>query len=180
MHKSVTDGIISGFDRSSPAYRMHFNQSNAAIYGGSSGGGFFRKDDGRYIGMLTRGIGNSVALYIPAREIKTWLDDNNVSFIHAKHKPIRALKILLAEPKEEPRYTVQPEPKPKPEPEIIITKPKRPRKEAIPEPIEAMPTEKPTRPRRPMRRPMRRPINILQILDEAHNAPEIIAYPPNH
>jgi S1-C subfamily serine protease len=69
---SLTDGIISRTGR------VHegkvFDQSNATAFPGSSGGGIFSQD-GRYVGMITRGAGETFNLYIPGRRMREWLTE---------------------------------------------------------------------------------------------------------
>jgi S1-C subfamily serine protease len=59
-----------------------FDQTDATIHPGSSGGGIFLKD-GRYIGMLLRGWsdGDNFNFYAPIRRIREWARDAGVEWL---------------------------------------------------------------------------------------------------
>jgi hypothetical protein len=73
---SCTDGVLSQVGR---VYEAHvYDQSSCAGFPGSSGGGIFLKSDGRYVGMLVRGAGETFNLMVPVRRMKDWATSNKV------------------------------------------------------------------------------------------------------
>lgn len=73
---SCTDGVLSQVGR---VYEAHvYDQSSCAGFPGSSGGGIFLKSDGRYVGMLVRGAGETFNLMVPVRRMKDWASKNKV------------------------------------------------------------------------------------------------------
>ncbi|OGJ55000.1 hypothetical protein A2880_02110 [Candidatus Peribacteria bacterium RIFCSPHIGHO2_01_FULL_49_38] len=69
---SVTDGVVSQTGRIFTwSNGKVYDQTSAPSFPGSSGGGIFL-EDGRYIGMLVRGAGESFGLYVPVRRIRSW------------------------------------------------------------------------------------------------------------
>jgi hypothetical protein len=73
---SCTDGVMSQIGR---VYEGHvYDQSSCAGFPGSSGGGIFLKSDGRYVGMLVRGAGETFNLMVPVRRMRDWAKTNNV------------------------------------------------------------------------------------------------------
>lgn len=57
-----------------------YDQSSCPSFPGSSGGGIYAKD-GKYVGMLVRGGGETFNFFIPVRRIHQWAKDQNVDFI---------------------------------------------------------------------------------------------------
>lgn len=97
-NKSVTMGTISGFDRHMPNTEFgYFNQTTATTFGGSSGGGIFDYRTGKVLGILTRGFGESVSLYIPSKRVNQWAELNHVQFILNSKLPSRSPAELLSE-----------------------------------------------------------------------------------
>ena len=76
---SVTTGIVSQLGR--VLNNTIYDQSNTGAFPGSSGGGIFRESDGKYVGMLVRGAGETFNLFVPVRRITTWAKRNGVEFI---------------------------------------------------------------------------------------------------
>jgi len=66
---SMTTGIMSQHGRIID--KKVFDQTTVNAFPGSSGGGVFLKD-GRMMGMLVRGAGETFNLIVPARRIKSW------------------------------------------------------------------------------------------------------------
>lgn len=64
---SMTTGIISQDGRL--INNKVFMQSSCPAFPGSSGGGIFLASDGRYVGMLTRGAGETFTFVVPVRRI---------------------------------------------------------------------------------------------------------------
>lgn len=78
---SMTSGIMSQvgrvLDLGQGSGRV-FDQTTATAFPGSSGGGLFLaagEDEGRYVGMLVRGAGESFNLIVPVRRMRTWCRD---------------------------------------------------------------------------------------------------------
>jgi S1-C subfamily serine protease len=77
---SVTEGIISRLDYSLD--QAIFSQTTAVTFPGSSGGGIFRKSDGRYVGMLVRGVSSgAVGLITPISRIRQWAKDEDIEWL---------------------------------------------------------------------------------------------------
>jgi len=66
---SMTSGIMSQHGRL--IGKTVFDQTTCPAFPGSSGGGVY-KTDGRLIGMLVRGAGESFNLIVPVRRMRTW------------------------------------------------------------------------------------------------------------
>lgn len=66
---SMTAGILSQQGRL--IGKKVFDQTTVAAFPGSSGGGVFLRD-GRYIGMLVRGSGETFNLIVPVRRLSVW------------------------------------------------------------------------------------------------------------
>jgi hypothetical protein len=71
---SLTSGILSQQGRvlNLGANGVVFDQSTATAFPGSSGGGMFLEKDGRYVGMLVRGAGESFNFIVPVRRMRAW------------------------------------------------------------------------------------------------------------
>jgi hypothetical protein len=76
---SVTNGIVSQNGRVL-FNGIIFDQTNAASFPGSSGGIICLEKDGRYIGMLVRGAGETFGLYVPVRRMHVWAKKVGVEF----------------------------------------------------------------------------------------------------
>lgn len=72
---SLTTGIMSQHGRVlnlSGSNGVVFDQTTATAFPGSSGGGVFLKNDGRYVGMLVRGSGEGFNFIVPTRRLHAW------------------------------------------------------------------------------------------------------------
>ena len=83
---SMTDGIVSQIGRVYPGINKKiFDQTTCHAFPGSSGGGVYLQD-GKYIGMLVRGAGESFNLIVPMRRLLEfareagieWAIDSNI------------------------------------------------------------------------------------------------------
>lgn len=85
-NNSLTNGILSQHGRL--INNKIYDQTNCSSYPGSSGGAVVLKDDGRYVGMLVRGVSGGFNLVVPVRRIKLWADRVKVDFILDDSKAI--------------------------------------------------------------------------------------------
>ena len=77
---SMTSGIVSQIGRVYPGIGKEvFDQTTVAAFPGSSGGGVYL-EDGRYIGMLVRGAGETFNLIVPVRRMLRWAKSANVEW----------------------------------------------------------------------------------------------------
>ena len=68
----MTSGIVSQIGRVYPEIGKEvFDQTTVAAFPGSSGGGVYL-EDGRYVGMLVRGAGETFNLIVPVRRMQAW------------------------------------------------------------------------------------------------------------
>jgi hypothetical protein len=74
---SVTTGVMSQSGR--VVKGVVYDQTTCTAFPGSSGGGVFLKD-GRYVGMLVRGAGETFNLIVPQRRLYTWAKKVGVLF----------------------------------------------------------------------------------------------------
>lgn len=77
---SMTTGIMSQVGRTvslSGGPKTLFDQTTVTAFPGSSGGGVF-STDGKYIGMLVRGAGETFNLIVPVRRIRKWAEGENL------------------------------------------------------------------------------------------------------
>jgi len=77
---SMTTGIMSQVGRTvslSGGSKVLFDQTTVTAFPGSSGGGVFTTD-GRYIGMLVRGAGETFNLIVPVRRMKVWAESEKL------------------------------------------------------------------------------------------------------
>jgi|TARA_R110000824_G_scaffold18018_7_gene72043 S1-C subfamily serine protease len=72
---SMTSGIISQIGRTYG--KVEFDQTTVTAFPGSSGGGVYL-EDGRYVGMLVRGVGEQFNLIVPIRRMKKWAAKNSI------------------------------------------------------------------------------------------------------
>jgi hypothetical protein len=79
---SLTTGVVSQVGRvlNLGANGVIFDQTTVTAFPGSSGGGVFLKNDGRYIGMLVRGAGEQFNFIVPARRLNGWAEKVNVKW----------------------------------------------------------------------------------------------------
>ena len=75
---SLTDGILS------QTGRLHngkvYDQTTVTAFPGSSGGGVYLKSDGRYVGMIVRGAGETFNLMVPVRRLVAWAHSAGIAF----------------------------------------------------------------------------------------------------
>jgi len=71
LYNSVSYGVISQTDVDLIKTGKMFDQTSTMAYPGSSGGGMFL-EDGKYMGMLTRGGGAGLNFIVPLRRILPW------------------------------------------------------------------------------------------------------------
>lgn len=94
---SFTTGVYSQVGR--VLFGKVFDQTTCAAFPGSSGGGVFTTD-GRYVGMIVRGAGETFNLIVPVRRIREWADMHNASFIfdEAAKPDLSKVKLEILEP----------------------------------------------------------------------------------
>lgn len=97
---SIVPGIVSQIGR---VYETKlYDQTNANIFPGSSGGGIFRKNDGLYVGMIVRGAQGGFGLYVPIRRVNSWANKVGVAFILNEKLAVPTDEELRKQPIEEP------------------------------------------------------------------------------
>lgn len=77
---SMTTGIMSQVGRTVPLSgggKVLFDQTTVTAFPGSSGGGVFLTD-GKYVGMLVRGAGETFNLIVPVRRMRKWAEKEDV------------------------------------------------------------------------------------------------------
>src|SRR3990167_6150330 len=74
---SMTRGIMSQHGRL--LFGKVFDQTTCAAFPGSSGGGVYLTD-GRYVGMIVRGAGETFNLTVPIRRMREWAKRMGVEF----------------------------------------------------------------------------------------------------
>lgn len=74
---SMTGGIVSQIGR--VLDKQTYDQTTVTAFPGSSGGGVYLQD-GRYVGMIVRGAGESFNLMVPVRRMVTWAKDAGVAW----------------------------------------------------------------------------------------------------
>lgn len=74
---SMTSGIYSQHGRL--IGKVVFDQIACPAFPGSSGGGVFLRD-GRYVGMVVRGAGETFTLTVPVRRIKEWAESARIKW----------------------------------------------------------------------------------------------------
>jgi S1-C subfamily serine protease len=99
---SMTTGIISQVGRTLDTGKTAiYDQTTATAFPGSSGGGLFLKSDGRYVGMLVRGAGETFNLIVPIRRMRKWTEDVGLEWAVDESKPVPSLKDLEKIPVED-------------------------------------------------------------------------------
>lgn len=79
---SMTNGIMSQVGRVlnlGSGDGTVFDQTTVTAFPGSSGGGVF-KTDGKYVGMLVRGAGETFNLIVPVRRMKKWAKARSIEW----------------------------------------------------------------------------------------------------
>lgn len=84
---SVTDGIISQPGRVLRDGKV-YDQTTVTAFPGSSGGGVFFEASGLYVGMLTRGAGETFNFVIPIRRMRVWAERTGVLFAIDENIPV--------------------------------------------------------------------------------------------
>lgn len=74
---SITRGVMSQVGR--VIDNKIFDQTTCAAFPGSSGGGIYN-DEGKLVGMIVRGAGETFNLCVPVRRIKDWAKRTNVLY----------------------------------------------------------------------------------------------------
>lgn len=77
---SVTSGVLSQVGRVldlGPS-AVVFDQVSTPSFPGSSGGGIFRRSDGKYVAMLVRGSGETFGFGVPVRRMWSWAKENDI------------------------------------------------------------------------------------------------------
>jgi S1-C subfamily serine protease len=98
---SMTKGIMSQVGRVLDVGKSNvFDQTTATAFPGSSGGGIFL-EDGRYVGMLVRGAGETFNLIVPIRRMQKWVEDNGIEWAIDESKEIPSIKDLEKMPVED-------------------------------------------------------------------------------
>jgi hypothetical protein len=79
---SLTSGILSQQGRvlNLGANGVVFDQTTATAFPGSSGGGVHLEKDGRYVGMVVRGAGESFNFIVPVRRMRAWAKKANIEW----------------------------------------------------------------------------------------------------
>jgi hypothetical protein len=67
-----------------------FDQTTVTAFPGSSGGGVFM-NDGKYVGMLVRGSGETFNLIVPVRRMTKWAKKRNIEWAIDTTKPVPAI-----------------------------------------------------------------------------------------
>lgn len=96
---SMTSGILSQIGRVLEGHE--FDQVTTPAFPGSSGGGVYLRD-GRYIGMLVRGAGESFCLVIPVRRMRKWAERMHVTWAMDDSVPAPTEEQLRQVPIEDP------------------------------------------------------------------------------
>ena len=75
---SLTSGIVSQHGRVIGG--KVYDQTTCAAFPGSSGGGVYLESDGKYVGMIVRGAGETFNLVVPVRRMRDWARSMKVEF----------------------------------------------------------------------------------------------------
>jgi len=92
---SITTGIMSQIGR--VRNNFVFDQTTCTAFPGSSGGGVYT-EDGKYVGMITRGAGEGFNLIVPIRRIRSWAKKVKVEFAIDDSVSVPAEDVLKAQP----------------------------------------------------------------------------------
>lgn len=95
---SMTTGIMSQHGRL--INKKIFDQTTVAAFPGSSGGGVYLTD-GRFIGMVVRGAGETFNLVVPVRRMKDWAKQANVLWAMDDAVPVPSEEVLRKLPIED-------------------------------------------------------------------------------
>jgi hypothetical protein len=101
---SMTRGILSQIGR---VYQENvYDQTTCTAFPGSSGGGIYLKD-GRYVGMLVRGSGETFNLIVPMRRLSEWADRVGVRFAIDQNAPVLSDEEMRKRPVEDAGTNVE-------------------------------------------------------------------------
>jgi hypothetical protein len=95
---SMTSGIVSQIGR--VLDDKTFDQTTVAAFPGCSGGGVYLQD-GRYVGMVVRGAGETFILIVPVRRMVEWAKSAQVAWALDDSVPMPSAKELAALPIED-------------------------------------------------------------------------------
>ena len=95
---SVTTGLLSQVGR--VLFNKPFDQTSCSAFPGSSGGGIYL-ENGKCIGILVRGAGESFNLIVPLRRVRQWADKVGVMFAIDDSVPVPDEKTLHSKPVED-------------------------------------------------------------------------------
>jgi S1-C subfamily serine protease len=94
---SMTAGIMSQVGRvlnlGSGGDGTVFDQTTVTAFPGSSGGGVFLTD-GKYVGMLVRGAGETFNLVVPVRRMQSWVKSRDIKWILDPSEPMPTLEYI--------------------------------------------------------------------------------------
>jgi hypothetical protein len=91
---SMTNGIMSQVGRVlniGSGDGTVFDQTTVTAFPGSSGGGVFM-NDGRYVGMLVRGSGETFNLIVPVRRMIKWAKKRDIEWAMDATKPVPTIE----------------------------------------------------------------------------------------
>lgn len=95
---SMTNGIVSQHGRVFNG--VVYDQTTCAAFPGSSGGGVYL-EDGRYMGMIVRGAGETFNLIVPQRRLAKWAKKVGVEFAIDDNIPVPTEDDLKKHPVED-------------------------------------------------------------------------------
>ncbi len=100
---SLTTGVVSQIGRvlDLGANGTVFDQVSTPGFPGSSGGGVFRQENGKCIGLLVRGSGETFCLIVPTRRIRDWAEQANIEWAINQSVPMLSDAELEALPIED-------------------------------------------------------------------------------
>lgn len=95
---SFTTGVLSQVGRvlNLGNSNVVFDQSTVTAFPGSSGGGVFLSDNGKYIGMLVRGSGEQFNFIVPIRRMKSFCEKNNMLWSIDESQKMPTLEEILS------------------------------------------------------------------------------------
>ncbi len=95
---SMTDGILSQVGHVlnlGSGDGVIMDRVSVVAWPGSSGGGVFLTKDGKYMGMLVRGIGGNFNMVVPIRRIIKWAKTNDIEWVFNSNLSIPHLKNIM-------------------------------------------------------------------------------------
>jgi len=75
---STTDGSMAFVGRM--LNKKVYDQTTVTAFPGSSGGGVYLDDDGRLVGLILRGAGETFNLMVPVRRMRAWAKQANIEW----------------------------------------------------------------------------------------------------